>query len=126
MKEISLLLGRRDSSSGTDFDLTEAIYEATRLKFHIGYLLINDAHPHSAQDFPARGYDDPTVQKWREGENDKLMDALSEAAGSPETVSLKAGRAPVRIGFNRRMPDETGFVLMNPNRDGPMGQRYSV
>ena len=48
------------------------------------------------------------------------MDTLSEAAGSLEAVSLRAGRAPVQIGFNRRMPDETGFVLMNPNHDGPV------
>ena len=52
--------------------------------------------------------------KWREG----LPQLVAEAAGKLAPATLKAGRAPVRIGFNRRLAHEDGNVYMDVNTDG--------
>jgi len=103
-----------------NFDLTEALQKTARREFGIDHLLINESHPHSAQNFGPRSDEDTVLGRWINSVHDKLMDALTEAAGSLEPVSLKAGRAPAQVGFNRRLPTEDGFITMEPNRDGPV------
>jgi hypothetical protein len=47
------------------------------------------------------------------------VDLVARAATDTHPVSLHAGRAPVRIGSNRRLPTEQGIV-MKPNPAGPV------
>jgi len=102
------------------FDLTEALHETFRRQFGIDHLLINMAHPHSAQNLGPRSDEDTMIGRWINSVHDKLIDALAEAVGSLEPVSLRAGRAPAQVGFNRRLPTEDGSITMEPNRDGPV------
>ncbi len=54
--------------------------------------------------------------KWREG----LPQVVAEAAGKLRPVTLKAGRAPVQVGFNRRLAHEDGNTYMDVNKAGPV------
>jgi len=47
------------------------------------------------------------------------MDMLAEARDTAVPVTLKAGRAPAQVGFNRRVVKDDGFVTMGPNREAP-------
>ncbi len=105
---------------GVSFDVTEALQDLARREFGIDHLLINESHPHSAQNFGPRTDEDTVAGRWINSVHDKLTDALAEAAGSLEPVSLKAARAPAQVGFNRRLPTEDGSIIMEPNRDGPV------
>ena len=56
---------------------------------------------------------------WLEGLERSLPELVAEANGSLAPVILRTGRAPVQVGFNRRLMSD-GQVRMDVNRDGPV------
>ncbi len=105
-----------------DFTLVDEICAAVRGRTGIAVTLLNCSHTHSSP------FTIPwSVLGWRwlcgSGKNwrDELVPAIAElvarAANSFSECSLRAGRAPVQIGLNRRLPTELGIV-MKPNPNG--------
>jgi hypothetical protein len=103
---------------GIGFELADELQETLGEKFGIDHLLINMSHPHSSQGLGPRSDDDTVHGRWTNSVHDKLADVLAEVTGSLEPVSLRAGRAPAQVGFNRRVMQEDGSVRMDPNRKG--------
>lgn len=112
-------------------DLIGAYYETcdelrSKIKREMGIdnTLINFSHPHSSVALGPRGHTDisnDTDSSW----NDRTLDAIPaivrKAKKRAEPVSLRAGRAPAQIGFNRRvLNEETGHIHMDVNREGPV------
>jgi len=64
--------------------------------------------------------DVPPLADWRDHLRKALPAIVKEAAESAGPVQLKAGRAAVQVGFNRRVVGDNGYVHMAPNEDGPV------
>jgi len=64
--------------------------------------------------------DVPLLADWRAHLREALPAIVKQAAESAGPVQLKAGRAPVQVGFNRRVVGDNGYVHMAPNKDGPV------
>ena len=59
------------------------------------------------------------VTSWNVKTHDAIVAIVKEAKKQSQPVSLRAGRAPAQVGFNRRLVDkETGHVYMGVNRTG--------
>ena len=103
-------------------ELTDAVTAATG----IGHVLLCCSHSHNTP-FDI-GISTPYIDRqhahlrpiWRKRWREGLPRLVAEAARKIEPVTLKAGRAPVQVGFNRRLADETGQVHMDVNPDGPV------
>lgn len=76
-------------------------------------ILINPSHTHSAPGVDGRSMS-PESHKWLAG---ALAELVASAAGHLEPATLRYGRAPVQVGFNRRLMVD-GHVTMEPNRQG--------
>lgn len=76
-------------------------------------LLINPSHTHNAPGVDGRNLS-PESQIWLAG---ALADLVASAAGHLEPATLRYGRAPVQIGYNRRLMVD-GHVTMDANRKG--------
>jgi hypothetical protein len=62
-------------------------------------------------------FGDAAGQAWRGELAGKVVGAVCRAAASMQGAALRAGRADVRVGFNRRLPTDRGMV-MKPNAQG--------
>jgi neutral ceramidase len=108
---------------GTDFILSDQIREAILKRTGIAFTLVHCTHNHSApftipwSVLGSRWLVGPG-KSWRDGLPIRLAELASQAEGKSETATLRAGRTPVHIGTNRRLPSEQGIV-MKPNPDGP-------
>ena len=61
------------------------------------------------------------VAKWTANTYDAIVAIVQEAKEQAQPVSLRAGRAPAQVGFNRRLINkETGHAFMGVNREGPV------
>jgi hypothetical protein len=58
-------------------------------------------------------------KSWRDGLANKLAELVSQAQAKSESALLRAGRAPVHIGTNRRTVTDQG-VVMKPDPSGPV------
>ena len=57
----------------------------------------------------------------RQNTYDAIVAIVQEAKEQAQPVSLRAGRAPAQVGFNRRLINkETGHAFMGVNREGPV------
>ena len=90
----------------TSFEFTDSIRDIIQERTGIEHLLINSTHTHSA----------PRME-WK-GLQDTAVEAIVEAYEGRFSVTLCAGRAPVQIGYNRRVTDEEGQVSMGINKEG--------
>ena len=85
----------------------------------IVHTLINFSQTHSAPgtvDVP----EEPHEKEWIELVERSILDAVEEAYANRIPASLYAGQAPVQIGFNRRLADEFGVMVMAVNETGPV------
>ena len=90
----------------TTFDFTDKTRARVRDLTGIEHLLINTTHTHSAPRMEGKELEDLVVE------------AMVEAYENRLTVTLFAGRAPVQIGYNRRITDPDGQVSMGINKAG--------
>jgi hypothetical protein len=109
---------------GMDFVLSDRIREAIRERTGIATTLVHCTHNHSApftipwSVLGSRWLSGPG-KTWRDELVPKLAELVSQADAKSEAVVLRAGRAPVRIGTNRRLETDEGLV-MKPNPEGPV------
>ena len=109
---------------GTDFILSDEIRNAIRKRTGIIIALVHCTHNHSAPfTIPwsivgSRWLSGPG-KSWRDGLPARLAELVFQAEANSVPAILRAGRAPVHIGTNRRLPSEQGIV-MKPNPDGPV------
>jgi hypothetical protein len=108
----------------TDFILSDEIRDAIRKRTGITLALVHCTHNHSAPfTIPwsvvgSRWLSGPG-KSWRDGLPIRLAELVFQAEANSAPAVLRAGRAPVHIGTNRRLPSEQGIV-MKPNPDGPV------
>lgn len=109
---------------GMDFVLSDEIRNAIQNLVGIKNVLICCTHTHSSpftipwSVLGPRWLSGPGKQ-WRDGLAQSLSELVRRAAEDLSEVTLRAGRAPVQIGTNRRLPTSQGIV-MKPYAEGPI------
>lgn len=105
--------------SGGGAAFCDAMAESIRKSTGINHTLINFSHTHSAPggSLPDEG-GNREINQWAAYLNESIPAAVEEAYENRFSVGLRVGRALVQVGFNRRLPDEDGFVRMAVNEDG--------
>ena len=92
--------------------LLEAIQGATGIPPE--HVVINCSHTHNAPGVDGREMSEAS-EAW-------LMTCLAalvkDAVDVLEPASLRVGRAPVQIGYNRRIMNDEGYITMAPNPEG--------
>jgi hypothetical protein len=108
-----------------DMSWSDRIREKVREKTGIAVTMLNSIHTHSAPILttwnPVRDewFNQGEGLQWRDGLTIKVVDAVAQAVANMTDANLRVGRAPVKVGSNRRLPTEKGIV-MKPNPDGPV------
>jgi len=107
---------------GLDFALAHDLRAETKRRTGLEFVLLNCSHTHSAPftipwsltgaEWTAGG-----GAQWRTHLINAVAEAVRQAATSLRKVIVRAGRSPVQIGANRRLPTEAG-VVMTPNPQG--------
>ena len=92
--------------------LLDAIQGATGIPPE--HVVINCSHTHNAPGVDGR---------WITEESEAwlatcLAELVKDAVDALEPVTLRSGRAPVQIGYNRRLMNEEGYITMAPNPEG--------
>ena len=108
---------------GTDFGPADELRKRIADELGLENVLLNFAHPHSSRGFGGYGdlpEESPEAVAWAHGARDAFLAVIAEAIGKLAPVTLKAGRAPVQVGFNRRVMADNGYVFMADNPDGPV------
>ena len=77
----------------------------------IKHTLINCSHTHA----DAR---DSRDEGWERRMEELIFSAAEEAYASRVDVSLRVGRGSAQVGYNRRLADENGVVVMAFNKEG--------
>ncbi len=106
-----------------DFPFCDSIREEIRKDIGIDLALINLTHSHSApftvdDPYEPFAHMDPHEENWLRDTHKAVVAAVMEAKEKSVPVTLYAGRAPVQIGFNRRVYDEERQITImadNPN-----------
>lgn len=93
--------------------LLDAIYRATNIPTE--HIVINCSHTHNAPGVDGRWITEES-EAWLA---DCLAKLVADAVAVLEPATLRAGRAPVQIGYNRRLMNEEGYITMAPNPEGP-------
>ena len=92
--------------------LLEAIESTTGIP--PGHVVINCSHTHNAPGVDGRWITEES-EAWLAT---RLAALVKEAVDALEPATLRAGRAPVQIGYNRRLMNEEGYIVMAPNPEG--------
>ena len=92
--------------------LLDAIYRATDIPPE--HIVINCSHTHNAPGVDGRWITEES-EAWLA---DCLAKLVSDAVAALEPATLRAGRAPVQIGYNRRLMNDDGYITMAPNPEG--------
>ena len=92
--------------------LLDAIEQVTNIPTE--HIIINCSHTHNAPGVDGR---------WITEESEVwlafcLAELVQKAVDSLEPATLCVGRAPVQIGYNRRLMREDGYITMAPNPEG--------
>jgi neutral ceramidase len=106
---------------GTDFGPADELRKRIADELGIENVLLNFAHPHSSRGFGGYGdlpEESPEAVAWAQGARDAFLAVIAEARDKLAPVTLKAGRAPAQVGFNRRVTADNGYVFMADNPDG--------
>jgi hypothetical protein len=109
---------------GMDFVLADAVRAAIRTTTGIVTAFVHCTHNHSSPfTIPwsrlGPAWPDGPQRAWHAGLAPAIAGAVAAACKRLEPVTVRAGRAPVRIGSNRRL--WTGdAIVMKPNPDGPV------
>ena len=105
------------------FEACDQLRAEIREKCGITHTLLNFSHSHASAALGPRGKtrisNDPDSQ-WNDRTLDAIIAVVAGARKRAEPVSLRAGRAGVQVGFNRRLVNPgNGHVYMGVNRAGP-------
>jgi hypothetical protein len=109
---------------GMNFELADAARVAIRHRTGITTSLVHCTHNHSSPftiPWSVLGprFPDGPQRAWHDGLAAAAADVVASACALLEPATLRAGRAPVRIGSNRRLWSGDAIV-MKPNPDGPV------
>ena len=79
-------------------------------------VVINCSHSHNAPGVDGR---------WITEESEAwlatcLAELVKDAVDKLEPATLRVGRAPVQVGYNRRIMNDEGYIVMAPNPEGPV------
>ncbi|MXV84816.1 hypothetical protein F4X88_18670 [Candidatus Poribacteria bacterium] len=94
--------------------LLEAIQDATGIP--PAHVVINCSHTHNAPGVDGREMSEAS-EAWLAT---CLADLVKDAVGKLEPATLRVGRAPVQVGYNRRIMNDEGYITMAPNPEGPV------
>ena len=94
--------------------LLEAIQEATGIP--PAHVVINCSHTHNAPGVDGREMSEAS-EAWLAT---CLAELVKDAVGKLEPATLRVGRAPVQVGYNRRIMNDEGYIVMAPNPEGPV------
>ena len=106
---------------GTGFEAADQVREAVREHTGIERVLLNFSHPHSSRGLGPRRREEGEAtpdSEWNEGVHQVILDIAAEAKANAVPVTLRVGRAPAQVGFNRRIVGQDGYVRMDANREG--------
>ncbi len=106
---------------GAGFEVTDQIREAVKEHTGIEPTLLNFSHPHSSRGLGLEWDNGDTMnaeKTWNDGVHRAVLEAVTEAKAGAVPVSLRVGRASAQVGFNRRLADENGFIIMDVNKNG--------
>ena len=107
---------------GSDFASCDALRQRIAAETGIENVLLNFSHPHSSRsfgDYADLAEQAPADAAWALATRDAFLAVIAEAQAKLAPATLKAGRAPVQVGFNRRVLGDNGCVHMDDNPDGP-------
>ena len=94
--------------------LLEAIQDATGIPPE--HVVINCSHTHNAPGVDGREMSEAS-EAWLAT---CLAELVKDAVGKLEPATLRVGRAPVQVGYNRRIMNDDGYIVMAPNPEGPV------
>ncbi len=109
---------------GMNFELADAARTAIRERTGITTAFVHCTHNHSSPftiPWSVLGprWPEGPQRAWHAGLASTVATVVADACTRLELVTLRAGRAPVRLGSNRRLLSG-GTVVMKPNPDGPV------
>ena len=78
------------------------------------HVVINCSHTHNAPGVDGRWITEQS-EAWLAT---CLAELVKEAVDALEPATLRVGRAPVQIGYNRRLMNDEGYITMAPNPEG--------
>ncbi|MDE0637487.1 MAG: hypothetical protein OXI43_16750 [Candidatus Poribacteria bacterium] len=92
--------------------LLNAIHQVTSIPTE--HIVINCSHTHNAPGVDGR---------WITEESEEwlptcLAELVKNAVDALEPATLRVGRAPVQVGYNRRLMNDEGYITMAPNPEG--------
>ena len=92
--------------------LLDAIEDATGIPPE--HVVINCSHTHNAPGVDGRWITEES-EEWLAN---CLAELVKNAVDALEPATLRVGRAPVQIGYNRRIMNDEGYITMAPNPEG--------
>ena len=110
---------------GMGWELADELHALIHHAAGVDFVLLQFSHTHNAP-FPPTWMtsiykkDVELLADWRDHLRQALPAIVKQAAESAGPAKLRAGRAPVQVGFNRRVVNDEGYVHMAPNEDGPV------
>ena len=78
------------------------------------HVVINCSHTHNAPGVDGRWITEDS-EAWLAT---CLAELVKDAVDALEPATLRSGRAPVQIGYNRRLMNDEGYITMAPNPEG--------
>ena len=109
---------------GLSLAFSDELRALIRQETGIETVLINCSHTHSSpfsMPWSTDGWErhDREERGWQDRMREVLPELVREAVEGMTPASLRVGRAPVRVGINRRLMTEAGGVVMKSNPEGP-------
>lgn len=109
--------------AATDFVFTDDLRERIKTSTGIETSLVNISHTHSAPFAMANTsmLENPSAaeEQWLVDVKLSAVKAVEEADAGKSPALLYSGRAPVQVGYNRRLPSDDG-MYMDINLEGPV------
>jgi neutral ceramidase len=108
---------------GMGWELADELHGLIKAETGVDFVLLQFSHTHNAP-FPPSWMtsiykkDVPFLAAWRDGLRKDLPKLVADAIAAAKPVELRAGRAEVQVGFNRRVVQDNGYVTMAENPDG--------
>ena len=105
------------------FETCDQLRAEIREKCGVKHTLLNFSHTHASAALGPRCRSTVSNDKdsrWNDRTLDTIIAVVAAARKRAEPVSLRAGRADVQVGFNRRLVNPgNGHIFMGVNREGP-------